>query len=96
MKLAYTIYQALESIMREIQDYEKDLRKEKRPYYKSQIKVKINWAFERGVSMLLVAKPGELTEETYDWFLGRTKDKPLHSQKDTLLRIKNKNINKVR
>lgn len=95
MKVFYTIYQALESIMEEIETYEREMKEMKSLYARDQQRVKMLWAFERGINMLLLAKAGEIDKETYDWFLGRTKKNPFDSQKEALLKIKESNINKV-
>ncbi len=90
----YTIYQALESIKEEIEGYEKELKQMKSEYARDHQRTKLLWAFERGIKMLKMAKPGELDEKVYDWFLGRTKDKPYDSQKETLRKIKESGVNR--
>jgi succinate dehydrogenase flavin-adding protein (antitoxin of CptAB toxin-antitoxin module) len=89
----YTIYQSLESIKQEIEEYEDELKKMKSPYSRNQQKVKLLWAFERGIGILKMAKPGELEPKVYNWFLGRTAKKPYDSQKEMLKKIKKANMN---
>ena len=88
-----TLYQALEGIKQEIEEYEKELKEMKSAYAKNQQEVKILWAFERGVGILKLAKPGELEPKVYNWFLGRTTKKPFDTQKEMLKKIKKANTN---
>ena len=95
MRIFYTIFQALESIKEELEEYEKEIKK-MGPYAKDFQRRKMLWCFERGVKILSIAKKGEIKPETYDWFLGRTKQKHLSSQKKALQTIKENKVNKVK
>ena len=89
----YSIFQAIESIREELERYEKEMKKMS-GYAREFQKEKMLWCFERGVGILKMAKKGEIKPEVFDWFLGRTKQKPYDSQKETLEKIKKGGTNK--
>ena len=76
MRIYYTIHQALDYLKDRIEQEEKTLEKAKQKYDKIHIERIIEWYFERGLNILRYAKPGEVSPDTIDWFLGRKKNRP--------------------
>ncbi len=74
--LNYLVYQALENLKWQIEDYEKQVKKEKSSYRRKQLEDILEWLFERGLNMIQYSKPGEVEPWLIDYFMNRYNSKP--------------------
>lgn len=85
--MPYQILQALESIKTEIERYEKEM-KSKSGYYKKALEDQCRWTFSKGVDIILLAKPGDISPKIKDWYLGRADRKPFNLEKEILKKLR--------
>ena len=69
--MSYTIFQALEYLKWEITQLEMKLKETKLESKRKWIEGSICWMFERGLSMIRMAKDENIKKELLDFFQGR-------------------------
>lgn len=74
-RLFYTLAHALDFLKKEIERNEAKLVKAD-GYGRMTLERLIEWLFERGISLISFSKPGEISPDLIDWFLGRLDKRP--------------------
>lgn len=95
----YGIYQAVGSLKRDIERYEKDLAKETNKWKRKSLESIISWKFERGLNMLQFAEENEVGQELVDWYLGRlspSSDRPDIARFKRRLKMKMRERGRIR
>lgn len=89
--LNYIIIDALKSLKTEIERYEKEM-KGKSGYYRKALQEQCRFTFLKGIDILLLSRPEDVSEEVKDWFLGRTTKKPFIIRKEVQKKLKKRGI----
>lgn len=76
MLIKYTLDQSLAHLKVQIKRFEKKLSTAKTPYEKERWEDIIAWMFERGLQQITFAHPGEVDQDTIDYFLDRIPTRP--------------------
>ena len=89
--LNYIIIDALKSLKADIEQYEKQM-KGRKGYYRKALQEQCRFTFLKGIDILLLSRPEDVSEEVKDWFLGRPSKKPFTIEKEVLKKLEKRGI----
>lgn len=76
MLIHYTLQQSLAHLKTQIKRYEKRQKESSDEHERRSWDDILAWLFDRGVNQMIMSKPGEVDQETMDFFLDRIPTRP--------------------